>query len=285
MQTRKIGDVEVSAIGLGAMPMSLETRPEEPRSIATIHAALDAGITLIDTANSYCVNLEETGHNERLIAKALRSWSGDRDTVLVATKGGHYRPGDGSWLVDGRRESVKRACEVSLRDLGVDVIDLYQYHRPDPSVPWAESVGALRDLKDEGKIRMAGVSNATVEQIDEALDVVDIVSVQNEFSRSFRSSEEELEHSAEQGLAFLAWSPFGGISHAPDLGSGDPVLSEVADSHGVSPHQVVIAWMLAKSEALVPIPGASRPESVLDTVEAADLVLSDDEVSRLQARR
>jgi aryl-alcohol dehydrogenase-like predicted oxidoreductase len=281
MHTRQIGDRQVSAIGLGAMPMSLEGRPPEKRSIATIHAALDAGVTLIDTANSYCISTSETGHNERLVAKALRSWSGDIDSVLVATKGGHYRPGDGSWQVDGRPESVKKACEGSLRDLGRDVIDLYQYHRPDPEVPWAESVGALKELKDEGKIKMAGVSNADEEQIAEAQAIAGIVSVQNELSPDYRASEGELELAAAKGLAFLAWSPFGGISRAPQLAEKHPMLAEVAKEHGVSPHQVVLAWMLAKSPNLVPIPGASRPETILDSLKAASLKLDPDELARL----
>ncbi len=261
--------------------MSLEGRPPEERSIATIHAALDAGVTLIDTANSYCISTKETGHNERLVAKALRSWSGDSDRILVATKGGHYRPGDGSWLIDGRPEAVKKACEGSLRDLGREVIDLYQYHRPDPEVPWSESIGALKELKDEGKIRMAGISNATVDQIAEAQGIVDIVSVQNELSPDFRSSEPELDYSTSEGLAFLAWSPFGGSGRAPKLRASHPVLAEVADAHGVSPHQVVLAWMLARSPVTVPIPGATRPETILDSIKAADLQLTSDELSRI----
>jgi hypothetical protein len=168
MRTRSIGGRTVSAIGLGGMPMSIEGRPEEQRSIVTIHAALDAGVTLIDTADAYHVKPGETGHNERLIARALATYGGDTSDVLVATKGGHIRPGDGSWTVNGSPAHLREAAEASLKALGVDAIGLYQFHRPDPSVPYEESIGALKDLLDAGKIRLAGISNATVAQIDTA---------------------------------------------------------------------------------------------------------------------
>ena len=158
MRTRRIGDTTVGAVGLGAMPMSLAGRPDEARSVATIHAALDAGVTLIDTADAYCIDERDVGHNESLIATALASYGGNTDAVLVATKGGHTRP-RGSWGLDGSPRYLRRACEASLERLGVDAIGLYQFHRPDPRVPFEESVGALRELLDQGKIRMAGVSN------------------------------------------------------------------------------------------------------------------------------
>ncbi len=154
MDTRRIGDVEVSAIGLGGMPMSIEGRPDEARSLATIHAALDEGVTLIDTADAYHLHADEVGHNETLIAKALASHDRGAD-VLVATKGGHLRPGDGSWTLNGSPAYLKEACEASLRLLGVEAIGLYQFHRPDPKVPYADSVGAVKELLDEGKIRLA----------------------------------------------------------------------------------------------------------------------------------
>ncbi|MFI8202733.1 aldo/keto reductase [Streptomyces sp. NPDC085937] len=284
MHTRRIGEVEVSAIGLGGMPMSIEGRPDESRSLATLHAALDAGVTLIDTADAYHRDAGEVGHNESLIAKALSTHERGGD-VLVATKGGHLRPGDGSWTLDGRPEYLRRACEASLRRLGVDAIGLYQFHRPDPSVPYAESVGAIRDLLDEGKIRMAGISNANPEQIRQAQEILGgrLVSVQNQFSPAFRSSEPELELCDELGVAFLPWSPFGGISKAGELGSSYAPFARVAQEHGVSAHQVCLAWMLAKSPVVVPIPGASRPESVQDSVRAADLVLSAEEIAELDA--
>lgn len=284
MHMRRIGEVEVSAIGLGGMPMSIEGRPDESRSLATLHAALDAGVTLIDTADAYHRDAGEVGHNESLIAKALSTHERGGD-VLVATKGGHLRPGDGSWTLDGRPEYLKRACEASLRRLGVEAIGLYQFHRPDPRVPYAESVGAIRDLLDEGKIRMAGISNADPEQIRQAQEILGgrLVSVQNQFSPAFRSSEPELELCDELGVAFLPWSPFGGISKAGELGSTYAPFARVAQEHGVSAHQVCLAWMLAKSPVVVPIPGASRPESVQDSVRAADLELSAEEIAELDA--
>ena len=284
MRNRTIGSITVSAIGLGGMPMSIEGRPGEERSIATIHAALDAGVTLIDTADAYHMRAGETGHNERLIAKALASYSGDTTDVLVATKGGHVRPGDGSWQVDGSRAHIRDAAEASLKALGVDAIGLYQFHRTDPKVPYAESIGALKELLDEGKIRLAGISNATIEQIDIARHVLgeaNLASVQNQFSPAFRSSEEELKYCAELGIAFLPWSPLGGIARADQLGSRHAAFQQVADAHGVSPQQVTLAWMLAKAPVVIPIPGASRPASITDSARAADLTLTPAEFKTL----
>ncbi|MFC9606723.1 aldo/keto reductase [Streptomyces niveus] len=284
MQTRRIGTAEVGAIGLGGMPMSIEGRPDEARSLATVHAALDAGVTLIDTADAYHLHADEVGHNESLIAKALASHSRGSE-VLVATKGGHLRPGDGSWTVDGSPEHLRRACEASLARLGVEAIGLYQFHRPDPAVPYEESVGALRDLLDEGKIQQAGISNANPEQIRLAYDILGgrLASVQNQFSPAFRSSEPELELCRELGIAFLPWSPFGGIKNAGGLGSSHSPFQSVADAHGVSPQRACLAWLLAKSPTVVPIPGSSRPETVIDSAAAAELELTAAEVAELDA--
>lgn len=283
MHRRGVGNRDVAPIGLGAMPMSLEGRPDRTRSIRTIHAALDAGVELIDTADAYSKGAEDTGHNERLIAEALHTWGADRTNVVVATKGGHIRPGDGSWIVDGRPEHLRRACEASLRNLDRDVIDLYQLHRPDPDVPFAESVGALAELQQEGKVRQAGLSNVTVEQIDEARTIVRVASVQNELSPAFRSSRGELAHCERHGIAFLAWSPLGGMGAAAGLGGAHQVFRDVAERHGASPQQVALAWLLALSPACIPIPGASRPETILDSVRATELELSDDELAALGA--
>ena len=283
MQTRMIGDVEVSAIGLGGMPMSIEGRPDRARSVATIHAALDAGITLIDTADAYHQFADEVGHNESLVAEALSTYSGDTSRVLVATKGGHLRPGDGSWTLDGSAAHLKEACEASLKRLGVEAIGLYQFHRPDPTVDYAESVGAVRDLLDAGKIRMAGISNASPDQIMQARDILGgrLVSVQNQFSPAFRSSEPELELCDDLGIAFLPWSPLGGISRAAGLGSTFKAFQEIADGRGISPQQVCLAWELAKSEVVVPIPGASRPKTILDSAKAVDVTLTAEELALL----
>jgi aryl-alcohol dehydrogenase-like predicted oxidoreductase len=285
MQQRHIGGVQVSAIGLGGMPMSIEGRPDRDRSIATIHAALEAGVTLIDTADAYHIGADEVGHNESLIAEALASWSGDSSSVLVATKGGHLRPGDGSWTVDGSTAHIREAVEASLKRLGVDAIGLYQYHRPDPKVDYSEPVGVLGELLDEGKIRLAGISNANPEQIRQAQEILGgrLVSVQNQFSPAFRSSEPELQLCDELGIAFLPWSPLGGIGGAGDLGSQYAAFQQVADAHGVSPQQVCLAWELAKSPIVIPIPGSSRPETIQDSVQAADLVLTAEELATLDA--
>ena len=280
MQSRRIGDVEVSAIGLGGMPMSIEGRPDEERSVRTIHAALDAGITLIDTADAYHQHADEVGHNETLIARALAGYGGDTSGVLVATKGGHQRPGDGSWTKNGSPDYLKEACEASLKRLGVDAIGLYQFHRPDPTVPYADSVGAIRDLLDAGKIRMAGISNADPDQIREAQQILGgrLVSVQNQFSPSFLSSAGELELCDELGIAFLPWSPLGGIGKAGDLAGG---FNQIAERYAVSPQRVYLAWHLAKSPVVVPIPGASRPETITDSAQATELTLTDDDLAVL----
>lgn len=283
MDSRTIGNVKVSAIGLGAMPMSVEGRPDEDRSLQTIHRALDLGITLIDTADAYGLGADEVGHNERIIAKGLATWSGDASEVLVATKGGHTRGPGGGWGLDGTPEYIKRACEASLKALGVEAIGLYQYHRPDPHVPYVETVGAFKELQDEGKVRMVGLSNATIEQIEESRRVVDIVSVQNEFSPRFRSSADELEHCAREGIAFLPWSPLGGMGSAADLGSEHSAFAEVAEARGVSPQQVAIAWELAKAEVVIPIPGSSRPETIADSAQAVELKLDSEELRKLDA--
>lgn len=290
MRYRTIADTTVSAIGLGAMPLSIEHRPDEARAIATVHAALDAGITLIDTADSYHWHADETGHNELLIARALARYGGDTSDVLIATKGGRGRPGDGSWTVTGSPAHLKRAAEASARRLGVDAIGLYQLHKPDPAVPWAESVGALRELLDAGVIRAAGISNVSTGQIREAHEILGdgLVSVQNRYSAAVRDSEPEVRLSARLGLAFLPWSPLGGISRSSLDGpsgqtSADTAFHHIAAEHGVSPQQVALAWLLARSPAVIPVPGASRPASVRDSARAATLRLSAEELTRLEA--
>ncbi len=286
MKTRTIGTQSVSAIGLGGMPLSIEDRPDRARAVATIHASLDAGVTLIDTADAYHLAAkDEVGHNESLIAEALTSYAGDNSQVLIATKGGHLRPEPGEWAQDGSPEHLKAACEASLKRLGVEAIGLYQFHRPDPAIPYAESVGALRDLLDAGKIRMAGISNATVDQIRQAQDVLGgrLVSVQNQYSPAFLGSRPELDLCDELGIAFLPWSPLGGISRASDLGSSYAPFQKVADAHGVSAQRVTLAWMLATSPIVIPIPGSSRPETARDSAEAVDLELTTDEMASLDA--
>lgn len=285
MQQRTIGDRTVSAIGLGGMPMSIEGRPDAERSIATIHAALEAGVTLIDTADAYHRDANEVGHNEELIARALREYGAGAADVLVATKGGHLRPGDGRWTQNGDPAYLKAAAKDSARRLGVEAIGLYQFHRPDPAVAYADSVGAIRDLLDEGVILMAGISNASIAQIDEARDILGgrLVSVQNQFSPAFRSSQAELEYCAELGIAFLPWSPLGGIAKAKELAGQHAAFRDVADDIGASVFQVTLAWELALAPVVIPIPGASRPESIRDSAAAVDLVLTPAQIDRLSA--
>jgi aryl-alcohol dehydrogenase-like predicted oxidoreductase len=283
VQQRRIGHTKVSAIGLGGMPMSIEGRPDESRSIATVHAALDAGVTLIDTADAYHLRGNDVGHNESLIARALGTYGGDTSEVLVATKGGHRRPGDGSWTVNGSPAYLRQACEASLRRLGVDAIALYQFHRPDPKVPYEDSIGGLRDLLDAGKIRMAGISNANPAQIRIAHGILGdrLVSVQNQYSPAFRSSEPELRLCEELNLAFLPWSPLGGIGNARDLGSTYQNFADVAREVDATPQQVTLAWMLATSSVVIPIPGSSRPQTIHASAAAVDLQLNPRQIELL----
>ena len=277
--TRSLAGVDIHPIGLGEMPMSLDGRPDEERSIRTIHAALDAGVGLIDTADAYARDDRDIGHGERLIAKALK---GRRDDVLVATKGGLTRDRQRRWPPDGRPEYLRAACEASLRALETDRIDLYQFHRPDPNVPYAESVGTFKELQDEGKVRWVGLSNVTVAQLEEALGIVDVVSVQNQLSLAYTSpiAKGELQACTDRAIAFLPWSPLGGIGSSESVGGVDPV-AKAAEAHGVSPQQVALAWLLSLGPTVIPIPGSSRPETITDSLRAAQLALSADELQAI----
>ncbi len=279
MKTRRIGDVTVSAIGLGGMPMSIEGRPARERSIATVRAAVDGGVTLIDTADAYTTDADGQGHNERLIAEALR---GRPEKVLVATKGGLVHRDGGPWDRRGDPAYLKQAARESLARLGVKAIGLYQFHRPDPTVPYEESIGALLELLQEEVILMAGISNADIEQIRIADRVLGgrLVSVQNQFSPVYRSSLDELEYCVAHEIAFLPWSPLGGIGRQDFDGSA---FETVATELGASPQQVALAWELSLGHTVIPIPGASRPESIIDSAKASELVLSEDQLTRLNA--
>lgn len=280
MQQRRLGTRQVSAIGLGAMPMSVRTHNDEERSLATIRRAVELGVTLVDTADAYAPDEATFGHNERLVAKALREVGADH--VLVATKGGHTRSGT-DWGLDGSPEHLRKACLASLERLGVERIDLYQHHRPDPEVPYDETVGGLKALLDEGLVAAVGLSNADPDQIRLAHGVLGdgLVAVQNQFSPAFRSSRPEIDLCAELGLTFLAWSPLGGMGDAAALGSKWSGFAEVARRHGVSPQRICLAWELSLSDAVVPIPGGSRPESVEDSAAAAELELDEQDPALL----
>ncbi|WP_377320267.1 aldo/keto reductase [Pimelobacter simplex] len=285
---RRLGDLEVSAIGFGSMTLTQTPDSDIERGTRAVHAALDAGVTLFDTADVYGPTSFDHpggyGVNERALAQALHSWGGSLDGIVVATKGGHTRSGP-TWWIDGSREHLRAAALASRDRLGLDVLPLYQHHRPDPRRPYAESMAALRSLVDEGIVARVGISNASLDQIRIATDVIGpaLVSVQNEYSPLARDSEPQIDLCAELGLTFLSWGPFGGMREAKALGSSFAPFAEVAAARGVSAQQVALAWQLARSPWIVPIPGASRPESVLDSIQAATLALTDDELARLDA--
>ncbi|CAM3992587.1 MAG: aldo/keto reductase [Actinobacteria bacterium] len=293
MQTREIGNdtvgrVTVGAVGLGLMTFDQTGAQPREQLLDTVRAALDAGVTLFDTADAYGPGEEKgadaQGENERLIASLLAEL-GVRDRVFLATKAGHVRTEGGGWDVDSSAVHLESAVEKSLERLGGDHIDLWQHHRPDPTVPYEEVVETLKRVHDAGKVRMVGLSNADPDQIRLAHSVLGdaLVSVQNQFSPAFRSSAPEIEVCAELGLAFLPWSPLGGLNGAKGLGDSHPAFAEVASERGVSPQQVALAWELAQDPCVIPIPGAKRPSSITDSAAAADLDLTPEELARLDA--
>lgn len=286
MQTAPLGPEAptVTVIGFGCMPLSIQGRPDdESERIRVIHSVLDAGVTLLDTADVYCLDDDDIGHNERLVAKALSQWSGERHKVVVATKGGMTRP-DGRWERDARPEHVKAACERSLEALGVEQIGLYQLHAPDPNVPFEDSVGTLAELQQEGKIRWVGLSNVSVDEIQTAEPMVNVQTVQNRLNPFFREAIETgvARFCASSSIGFLAYSPVGGgrlNKKLPD----HPVLAPIAERHGASPHAVAIAWVMAQGPNVIPIPAARTVEHALDSLTAADLVLSTEELAEIDA--
>jgi aryl-alcohol dehydrogenase-like predicted oxidoreductase len=282
MSQRRLGPdgPQVSAVGLGGMYLSIAGRPDEAQALRTLRAAVDAGMTLIDTADVYCLDDDDIGHNERLIAKALL---GRSDRVTVATKGGVRRP-QGAWTRDARPERLRSACEASLKALGVAAVDLYQLHAPDPAVPFAESVGALALLREQGKVLRVGLSNVTAAELAEAQRIVPIASVQNRWNPGHRAPERDgvLAACTAANVAFLPYSPFGGARGAERLGD-NARLAAAARKRGVSPHRLVLAWMLAKSPVVIPIPGARREASAKDSAAASAVVLSASDVTEIEA--
>ena len=293
MQTREIGNdtvgrVRVGAIGLGLMTFDQTgTQPREQLA-DTVRAAVDAGVTLFDSADAYGPGEElgagAQGANERLIASLIDE-VGVRDRVLLATKGGHVRTEGGGWGLDSNAEHLRHAVDASLERLGVEQIALWQHHRPDPDVAYVDVLGTLKEIADSGKVAMFGLSNADSNQIRLAHSVLGdaLVSVQNQFSPAFRSSRPEIDVCEELGLAFLPWSPLGGLSDAKALAEHHPAFQQVADERGVSAQQVALARELAQSPVVIPIPGAKRPSSITDSAAAADLALSVKELARLDA--
>jgi aryl-alcohol dehydrogenase-like predicted oxidoreductase len=281
LPARRIGAELVGAVGLGCI--QLDDYPD--RAEATVRAALDAGVTLMDTAIAYGpdrMGSDAMGENERLLG-AILGRLGAKETVLIATKGGMIRTAGGRWDLDSSAAHLRAAVDASLSNLGVEQIGLYQHHRPDPAVPYGEVMTTLKDIYDSGKVRMVGISNADSGQIRQASEILGpaLVSVQNEYSPQARSSEAELRLCDDTGLAFLAWSPFGGAGQAALLGRRFPAFQQVGDELGVSPHRVCLAWILAKSARAIPVPGASRPASITDAALAGGLVLSAPQLGRL----
>ncbi len=269
---------QISAIGFGGMPLSIQGRPPEGIGRAVLNAVLEEGVTLIDTADVYCLNDGDLGHNERLIASVVRERP-DRDRIRIATKGGLRRPG-GQWTRDGTPKHIREACERSLRALGVEQIWLYQFHAPDPSVPFEKSVETFAELQRAGKCRHVGLSNVDIEQIDQAGAIVEIQSVQNRLSPYFRESIDVAAECARREITFLAHSPVGGGRLAKKIPEF-PVLQKLAANHGCSAHAVVLAWVRSKGETVVPIPGARTPEHAVDSARAVEATLTRDEIEEI----
>lgn len=294
LPTRMIGDLEVSAVGLGCMPMSFEDMVDHrERALETVHRALDLGVTLLDTANIYAPSWDTVGHNETLVAEALRTYTGAADLarVLVTTKGGLTRGPGESWGRDSSPGGLLAACEASLAALQVDVIELYQHHRHDPVFNYRDQMVALRGLVDRGLVRRLGLSNVNLAELEVALDVLGgpadggVVSVQNEWSPRFRGDADVLRRCSDLGIAFLPWSPLGGSTQAREVGSHYAEFAAVGDELGASAQETVLAWLLATTPVMIPIPGATRPATVDSIVRALSLVLTDDQRARLDATR
>lgn len=279
MHVRTLGnsDLQVSRIGLGGMPLSIAGRPSRSEAIKVVHASLRAGVTLIDTADVYCLDQSELGHNEKLIADALAQLNGSAAHVLVATKGGLQRPG-GAWVTDAHPRRLRSACEASLKALRLTTLPLYQLHAVDDAVPLEDSVGALAELRRQGKIAHIGLSNVGVGELKRALAVAPIVSVQNRCSvfdrRDFSNG--LVGFCEANKIAYLAYSPVGG-GRGKGRVADDPTLRAVGGKHGVSPFQVALAWLLSRSPVVIPIPGASQISSAIDSAAADGLKLDEDD--------
>ena len=285
MKTRPLGSsgLIVGAVGIGCMYLSIRDRPSDEAGVRTLRAAFDAGVTFLDTADVYCLDHRDIGHSERLVARALReAGAAQRTSVVVATKGGLERP-NGAWTRNASPAHLRRACEASLAALAVDRITVYQLHAPDPAVPLEESVGELARLRSEGKIAHVGLSNVSAHEIEASRAIVPIVSVQNRWSPGHRAPESDgvLATCERHGIAFLPYSPFGGASGAKALARGR--LAGEAKRLGMSPHGLVLAWMLAKSRSVIAIPGVRRIESAVDSAKAAEVQLSGADLAAVEA--
>ncbi|HEY8231541.1 MAG TPA: aldo/keto reductase [Vicinamibacteria bacterium] len=271
-------------LGLGCMRLSTAPERDDAAAVALLHAAFDAGIDLLDTADAYCRDESDVGHNERLIARALASWSGDRSRVRVATKGGLTRP-QGRWVPDGRARQLRQACAASRAALGVEQVFLYQLHAPDPRVPLATSVRALAALRRDGLVERVGLSNVSLRQLEEALRIARIDAVQVELSVLHDASlwNGVVGRCTAEGIPLVAHRPLGGSAGRRRL-ERDPVLVELGARHGATPAEVALAWLWDLAPVVVPIPGATRVLTLLSGVRAAGLALDDEDRARLDAR-
>ena len=271
-------------IGLGCMRLSTVAERDEDGAVAVLHAALDAGATLLDTADAYCLDERDVGHNERLVASALRSWSGDRSRVRVATKGGLRRPG-GRWVPDGRARHLVSACEASATALDVDCLDLYQLHTPDPRTPLATSMRALARLQRDGLIRKIGLCNVSLGQLREACAIAPVSAVQVELSVFADDALRNrlLEHCRDEGISVIAHTPLGGRRRIARL-RRDPALREIAAGHGSTSEEIALAWLRDLAPVVIPIPGATRPETARSAVRGQRLSLSAEDRAALEER-
>jgi aryl-alcohol dehydrogenase-like predicted oxidoreductase len=292
LQTRKIADLNVSLVGLGCMPLSnIKMVDHREQAISTIHHAIDLGITLLDTANVYSPTWDTVGHNETLVAEAVRSYSGSADIskVVIATKGGITKPAENVAERDGTREGLLKACEASLTRLNTSSIELYQFHRHDPSVTYTEQMLSLKALKDAGMVKRIGLSNAQGPELAVALEILGgpndggVVSIQNEYSPRYRGEQDVLDKCMELGIAFLPWSPLGGAAQAGEVGSRYSDFASVATEVGATAQEVVLAWLLALTPVMIPIPGATKLATVDSIVRSSALKLTSAQVDRLTA--
>lgn len=299
MKTRKLGPWQLSAIGIGCMNQSwpggsaLEPHSRADSAIPALHAAMDAGITFIDTADIYAPTWNSIGHNEKFVAEALATWSGTKEQkakIVVATKGGiARRPGE-VWGRNGSLDYFLRAAEASAARLGVDKIQLWQHHRLDPTIEFETQFENVLTLRQQGLIEQIGVSNYNAKQLEIAIklggsaDSGGVVSVQNELSPRYRHELDVIELCEKHGIAFLPWSPLGGSAKKAEVTDGSVGSFEaIGQKYGLSPYATALAWLLKMSPMIIPIPGATRVESVLDCVSAIDAEISDDDFEALNA--
>ncbi len=273
-------NIFMTPIGLGGMPLSLENRPSETEAIAILHAALDAGTDFIDTADVYCLDDADIGHNEKLICKALKTTKPSH-SVIVATKGGLVRP-QGRWETNGHPQHLRKACEQSLKNIGVETITLYQLHALDPHVPLEDSVGELARLKEEGKITHVGLSNVSSQELLRAQKVVRIESVQNKCNPLHQEDFENglVQQCATQGVSYIAYSPVGGHFGHTNL-VHQPLLRELAQKYETSPYCIILSWLLSKGDHIFAIPGAKKISSAQDSPKALHLKLTPPEIMNI----